>query len=69
MGQYYRPTIHTENGVLSFHAHDFDNGLKLMEHSWIGQSLGRWAVHRLEVVPDEPPVGYKEIPYAVFWEV
>jgi hypothetical protein len=44
MGQYYKPLIlkNKENvtdseQVLAFmYSHDYDNGLKLMEHSWIG---------------------------------
>ena len=35
MGQYYRPLIITEGKRnQTFLSHDFDSGLKLMEHSW-----------------------------------
>ena len=41
MGQYYRPTImgkrYGVNGYL--HAHEYDNGLKLMEHSYLGNNF------------------------------
>lgn len=37
MGQYYHPiSIEKEQYVLS---HDFENGLKIMEHSWIGNNF------------------------------
>jgi len=39
MGQYYFPIILSANGgktVGSFYSHDYDEGLKLMEHSWVG---------------------------------
>jgi len=37
MGQYFKPISIDKNESLS--AHDFDNGLKLMEHSWIGNEF------------------------------
>ncbi len=40
MGQYYHPTlIDAEAHVSWFYTHDYDNGLKLMEHSYIGNSV------------------------------
>jgi hypothetical protein len=37
MGQYYKPiSIEKKQFVI---AHDYDNGLKLMEHSWIGNGF------------------------------
>ena len=37
MGQYYTPTVMHENGEMAtFLSHDYGNGLKLMEHSYIG---------------------------------
>jgi len=37
MGQYYKPiSIEKRQHVLS---HDYDNGLKLMQHSWIGNKF------------------------------
>ena len=40
MGQYYIPLLIAEDGeVTTLYAHDFDDGLKLMEHSWIGFAL------------------------------
>ena len=42
MGQYYLPTLQDVNGdgsFKTFHSHDYDNGLKLMEHSYIGNNF------------------------------
>ncbi len=42
MGQYYRPTIVGKNRttVLKWmRSHEYNNGLKLMEHSWIGNDF------------------------------
>jgi len=47
MGQYYTPTIIKERGRLVgkgnikawFYSHDYDNGLKLMEHSYKGNNF------------------------------
>lgn len=42
MGQYYKPVVleNTSNNPMYFwYPHDFDNGLKLMEHSYIGNAL------------------------------
>ena len=37
MGQYYIPTLIAEDGTAStLYSHQYDNGLKLMEHSYIG---------------------------------
>ena len=39
MGQYYFPIFLSANGgktLCSFYSHDYDNGLKLLEHSWMG---------------------------------
>lgn len=41
MGQYYYPCILDEEGRVqqSLNSHDYDNGLKLMEHSWLGNAF------------------------------
>lgn len=47
MGQYYRPLLfradeekcNNETLLASFHAHHYGQGLKLMEHSWVGNRL------------------------------
>lgn len=40
MGQYYTPlVIGQESEMHTLCSHKFDNGLKLMEHSWIGNSF------------------------------
>lgn len=40
MGQYYMPTLIDDNGAISIlYSHDYDNGLKLMEHSYIGNDF------------------------------
>lgn len=37
MGQYYKPIVLDADGKIlkSMYSHEFDNGLKLMEHSWM----------------------------------
>lgn len=41
MGQYYTPIILDEDGKIEYYlsSHDFNNGLKLMEHSWLGNEF------------------------------
>lgn len=40
MGQYYIPTLIHEDGTIeTISSHDFDNGSKLMEHSWVGNDF------------------------------
>lgn len=40
MGQYYTPLLIGNDGkAMIASAHDFDNGIKLMEHSWIGNDF------------------------------
>ena len=40
MGQYYHPTMIDEEGNITWiNTHAYDNGLKLMEHSYIGNSV------------------------------
>lgn len=39
MGQYYTPILFKGNTKKAFLSHQFDNGLKLMEHSYIGNSF------------------------------
>lgn len=39
MGQYYTPIIQRKNKYEGFYAHHYNNGLKLMEHSYIGNSF------------------------------
>ncbi len=37
MGQYYMPVIRSSDGSMQkMYSHDYDNGLKLMEHSYLG---------------------------------
>ena len=36
MGQYYMPIIKRGNKLRRVYSHDFDNGLKLTEHSYVG---------------------------------
>jgi hypothetical protein len=50
MGQYYKPCfINKEtNRVIQWgYSHDFDNGLKLMEHSWIENNFVRFIEAKL----------------------
>ena len=40
MGQYYRPTLINENGKISFLVcYNYNNGAKLMEHSYVGNEF------------------------------
>ncbi|AVR77587.1 hypothetical protein SEA_INTERFOLIA_83 [Mycobacterium phage InterFolia] len=41
MGQYYRPTVVDQHNNILFtaYSHEFDSGLKLLEHSWIGNDF------------------------------
>lgn len=40
MGQYYMPTLIAEDGsICTLYSHAYNNGLKLMEHSYIGNSF------------------------------
>lgn len=40
MGQYYHPTIINSRGHVHWlYAHEYDNGLKLMEHSYLGNGF------------------------------
>lgn len=40
MGQYYIPTIIDDNeNIQTLYSHDFNSGLKIMEHSWVGNDF------------------------------
>ena len=40
MGQYYKPTIIYQDGsIASLYSHAYNSGLKLTEHSWIGNDF------------------------------
>ena len=42
MGQYYKPVLledYSDTPFLSFYSHDYGNGSKLMEHSWVGNDF------------------------------
>lgn len=39
MGQYYMPVVMDGNKVEKFYSHNYGSGLKLMEHSWIGNNF------------------------------
>ena len=39
MGQYYMPVIKRGNKLRRVYSHDFDNGLKLTEHSYVGNDF------------------------------
>lgn len=52
MGQYYIPTFIFDSGdIRTLYSHDFDNGLKLMEHSYIGNEFVNAA---LILIQDQP---------------
>lgn len=54
MGQYYNPAVLDEQGKPQawLYSHDYDNGLKLMEHSYIGNNFVQ-AVERLLIPSGE----------------
>lgn len=61
MGQYYKPTILKNNKskktiVKWVYSHDYDNGLKLMEHSYVGNNF-------VNVIENE----LKENPQILVW--
>lgn len=48
MGQYYTPIIKRENDSwLGFKSHDYGNGFKIMEHSYIGNNFTETVVKQL----------------------
>ena len=52
MGQYYQPLlIDDSGGMITAYSHDFDNGLKLMEHSWIGNNFVNAILKKLDSTP------------------
>ena len=55
MGQYYYPTIIRKNGTRNhseqFYSHNYGNGLKLMEHSYVGNNFTETVIAQLY---DEP---------------
>lgn len=52
MGQYYKPLlIHKDGEELSAYSHEFDNGLKLMEHSWIGNNFVNAVLYEIKDNP------------------
>ena len=51
MGQYYKPCVLKKNYknvkqpvISGLYSHEFGNGLKLMEHSWVGNNFVRAAM-------------------------
>lgn len=52
MGQYYMPTLISETGkIQTLYSHDFDHGIKLMEHSYIGNEFVNAALLLLQDKP------------------
>lgn len=53
MGQYYKPVFTSDEGkIIGFaHAHHLNNGLKLMEHSYVGNHLCNSVVNYLKKFP------------------
>lgn len=53
MGQYYKPVFTNDEGkIIAFaHPHHVDNGLKLMEHSYVGNHLCNSVVNYLKKHP------------------
>lgn len=54
MGQYYTPMLLSEQGgkaVGCFYSHDYDNGLKLMEHSYLRNDLVNAVIAKAMSIP------------------
>lgn len=52
MGQYFHVLMISEDGTeMMANPHHFDNGVKLMEHSWIGNDFVNAVLHELEDKP------------------
>ena len=47
MGQYYTPVIIKDKEIKTYRCYDFDNGAKLMEHSYIGNTFAESVVREL----------------------
>lgn len=55
MGQYYSPVIADQNNILkTASVFDFDNGAKLMEHSYIGNNFVSAILHELVITAKDP---------------
>lgn len=52
MGQYYKPLLIAEDGSKkTAYSHDFGDGLKLMEHSWVGNDFVNAVLQHLDSNP------------------
>lgn len=52
MGQYYKPLLIAEDGTKqTAYSHDYGNGLKLMEHSWVGNDFVNAVLQNLDGTP------------------
>jgi hypothetical protein len=48
MGQYYMTAfMHKDGNIEVMHPHHYDNGLKLMEHSWVGNNYVNTVIQHL----------------------
>lgn len=52
MGQYYMPLLMgKDKQAFRFYSHDYSNGLKLMEHSWVGNCFVNAVLSKLDDTP------------------
>lgn len=52
MGQYYKPLLIADDGTKqTAYSHDYGNGLKLMEHSWVGNNFVNAVLQNLDSNP------------------
>lgn len=58
MGQYFYPVVKTRKGFVGFYSHNYDNGLKLMEHSWIGNNFTEGVVSFIKEQDEPVPVAW-----------
>ena len=55
MGQYYIPYIENEDGKFTIYSHDYGNGLKLMEHSYMGNNFVNVVVLMIDIMNGGKP--------------
>ena len=52
MGQYYKPLLISDDGTKqTAYSHDYGSGLKLMEHSWVGNNFVNAVLYNIDNNP------------------
>lgn len=76
MGQYYKAYIENEDGIKVLYSWDYGSGLKLMEHSWLGNDFVNAAYTLIDEHPSRvgwigdysTDVGVDEDVYRLCWD-